>query len=113
MYEADTAELGKAAAAGFGTAIGLSLISAAIVAQFGIPFFGIVVVGAIGWAVGEVVYRASGHKRSRNLQLVAGLSVLASFFAITFLFRDGSAILGVIIGTYYAIQRVKPPRSIQ
>jgi hypothetical protein len=26
---------------------------------------------------------------------------------------DAGAIIGLIIGTYYAIQRVKPPRGIQ
>ncbi|MFP6593950.1 MAG: hypothetical protein VB860_03100 [Dehalococcoidia bacterium] len=112
MFEVDTGELGKAAAAGFGTAVSLSFLAGFIVVLLQIPFFGIIIVGAIGWAVGEVVYRASGHKQSRALQWVAGLSVLSSFLVLT-IFGDFTAILGLIIGTYYAIQRVKPPRGIQ
>jgi hypothetical protein len=112
MFEADTRELGRAAAAGFGTAIGLSFLAGFIVVLFQIPFFGIIIVGAIGWAVGEVVYRASGQKQSRYLQWIAGLSVLSSFLVLT-IFGDFTAILGLIIGTYYAIQRVKPPRGVQ
>jgi flagellar biogenesis protein FliO len=112
MFEADTRELGRAAAAGFGTAIGLSFLAGFIVVLFQIPFFGIIIVGAIGWVVGEVVYRASGQKQSRYLQWIAGLSVLSSFLVLT-IFGDFTAILGLIIGTYYAIQRVKPPRGVQ
>ena len=112
MFETSSGELGKAAAAGFGTAIGLSVLAGLLVIFFQIPFFGIVVVGAIGWALGEVVYRAGGYKQSRSLQWVAGLSVLTAFMVVTFLFRDGSAVIGLIIGTYYAIQRVKPPRGV-
>ena len=110
MFQASSGELGKAILAGLGTAIGLSLLAGAVVVLFQIPFFGIIIVGAIGWAVGEVVYRASGYKQSRALQWVAGLSVLSSFLILT-IFGDFTAILGLIIGTYYAIQRVKPPRG--
>jgi len=114
MYEADKQELGKAAAAGFGTAIGLTFLVAFIVVALRLPFFGIIIVGAIGWLVGEAVYRASGHKRSRALQWITGASVLSSFLVLTILgVADGGAIIGLIIGTYYAIQRVKPPRGIQ
>jgi hypothetical protein len=110
MFEAGPAELGKAAAAGFGTAIGLSILAGAIVLTFGIPFFGIIFIGAIGWVVGEAVYRASGYKQSQALQWIAGLSVLSSFLVFT-IFGDFTAILGLIIGTYYAIQKVRPPRQ--
>jgi hypothetical protein len=111
MFQTSSGELGKAALAGVGTAVGLSLLAGAIVVFFQIPFFGIIIVGAIGWAVGEVVYRASGYKQSKSLQWVAGLSVLSSFLVLT-IFGDFTAILGLIIGTYYAIQRVKPPRGV-
>ena len=79
MFQASSGELGKAILAGLGTAVGLSLLAGVVVVLFQIPFFGIIIVGAIGWAVGEVVYRASGYKQSRALQWVAGLSVLSSF----------------------------------
>jgi len=110
MFQASSGELGKAILAGLGTAIGLSLLAGAVVVLFQIPFFGIIIVGAIGWAVGEVVYRASGYKQSRALQWVAGLSVLSSFGILT-MFGGWGAVIGLIIGTYYAIQRVKPPRG--
>ena len=110
MFQASSGDLGKAIAAGFGAAIGLSLLAVFIVVLFQIPFFGVLVVGGVGWAVGEVVYRASGYKQSRALQVVAGLSVLTSFLLLTFV-GDATAIIGLIIGTYYAIQRVKPPRG--
>jgi flagellar biogenesis protein FliO len=56
------------------------------------------------------VYRASGYKQSQALQWIAGLSVLSSFLVFT-IFGDFTAILGLIIGTYYAIQKVRPPRQ--
>jgi len=111
MFQASSGELGKAVVTGFGTAIGLSFIAGFVVVFFQIPFFGIIIVGGIGWVVGEVVYRASGYKQSTALQWVAGLSVLSSFLVLT-IFGDFTAIIGLIIGTYYAIQRLKPPRGV-
>ncbi len=110
MFAASSSELGRAAAAGFGAAIGIAIAAGAVVTVFQLPFFGVIVVGGIGWVVGEVVYRASGYKQSRALQWVAGSAVLAAFLVLT-VFGDLSAFIGLIIGTYYAIQRVKPPRG--
>lgn len=110
MFRASSGELGKAAAAGFGTAIVLSFFAGLILTAVGLSLGGVVVVGGVGWLVGEVVYRASGYKQSRPLQVVAGLATLVSFMIISF-FAPFGAIIGLIIGTYYAIQRVKPPRG--
>ncbi|MCH7593280.1 MAG: hypothetical protein IIB27_02100 [Chloroflexi bacterium] len=111
MFQASSGELGKAAAAAFGTAIALSVVAGLILTAVGLALGGVVVVGGVGWLVGEVVYRASGYKQSRALQVVAGLATLASFLIISF-FAPFGAIIGLIIGTYYAIQRVKPPRGV-
>ncbi|MDA1256535.1 MAG: hypothetical protein O3C10_01620, partial [Chloroflexi bacterium] len=59
--------------------------------------------------IGEVVYRASGYKQTRALQWVAGLATLLAFIIVT---PFEPAVIGLIIGTYYAIQRVKPPRGL-
>jgi hypothetical protein len=113
MYAADTGELGKAAAAGLGTAIGLAVLTVAVMVVFPLPFGGGAVgVGGIGWLVGEVVFRASNHKQSRSLQWVGALATFVGFLIVSLADPFG-AIIGLIIGTYYAIQRVKPPRGIQ
>lgn len=112
MFHASGGELGKAAAAGFGTSIVVSFVAGFILNVVGVSFGGVVAVGGAGWLIGEVVYRASGYKRSRALQMVAGLATLLSYLIITLFAPSGAAIIGLIIGTYYAIQRVKPPRGV-
>ncbi len=111
MFHASGGELGKAAAAGFGTAIAVSFAAGIILNILNQSIGGVLAVGGAGWLVGEVVYRASGYKRSRALQVVAGLATLASYLIISIFAPSASAIIGLIIGTYYAIQRVKPPRG--
>lgn len=111
MFQASAGELGKAAAAAFGTAIVVSIAAGFILDVFNLQFGGVVAVGGAGWLIGEVVYRASGYKQSRALQWVAGLATLLSFIIVT-PFEPVGTFIGLIIGTYYAIQRVKPPRGV-
>ncbi|MDP6821868.1 MAG: hypothetical protein QF554_01060 [Dehalococcoidia bacterium] len=112
MFQASSGELGKAVVAGFGTALGVAILASAAMLIFPLPFGGgAVAVGGIGWLVGEVVYRASDYKQSQTLQWVGGLATFSGFLIVSFVDPLG-AIIGLIIGTYYAIQRLKPPRGI-
>ncbi|HCV27924.1 MAG TPA: hypothetical protein QGI07_08655 [Dehalococcoidia bacterium] len=112
MFEASSGELGKAAAAGFGTAIVVGIASGFILGVFNLSLGGVVAVGGAGWLIGEVVHRASGYKQSRPLQWIAGLATLLAFIIVT-PFEPLGTLIGLIIGSYYAIQRVKPPRGVQ
>ncbi|HIF13122.1 MAG TPA: hypothetical protein EYQ82_08990 [Dehalococcoidia bacterium] len=113
MFETSSSELGKAAVSGFGTAIGIAILAVAAMLILPLPFGGgAVAVGGIGWLVGGVVYRASDHKQNRALQWVGGLATFAGFLIVSTVDPFGATI-GLIIGTYYAIQRLKPPRGVR
>ena len=67
---------------------------------------------AAGWLIGTVTYRASGYKRSRRLQLASGVATFLSYMLMTFLMGpDIRGFIGLAVGMYYAIGRVKPPRG--
>ena len=106
MFRASGGELGKAIVAAVVTAVAAGLV----LGIFNLRFGGVVAVGGAGWLIGEVVYRASGYKQTRALQWVAGLATLLAFIIVT-PFEPVGTFIGLIIGTYYAIQRVKPPRG--
>ena len=110
-------DLTRAIAAGVGTAVVLS----AFVYLFLLPAFGglsllltIAAPAVIGYAVGEVVYRAAGYRRNNTLVWVAGGSVVVGFTAlgsVAALLSISSfataGIFGILIAVFLAIRRVR------
>ncbi|MEE8362834.1 MAG: hypothetical protein V3S18_02055 [Dehalococcoidia bacterium] len=114
MFAPSGVELGRAVLAAFGMAFGLAVVYVLVV-WFVLPanvLFSVVAIGGIGWLAGEVTHRASGYKRSQSLQWVAGGATLVGYAVITIAQLAGlGGIVGLLLGTFYAIQKVKPPRS--
>lgn len=114
MFAPSGVELGRAVLAAFGMAFGLA-VAYVLVVWFVLPanvLFSVVAIGGIGWLAGEVTHRASGYKRSQSLQWVAGGATLVGYAVITIAQLAGlGGIVGLLLGTFYAIQKVKPPRS--
>ena len=110
-------DLTRAIAAGVGTAVVLS----AIVYLFLVPAFGgfgllmaLAAPAAIGYAVGEAIYRAAGYRRNNTLAWVAGISVLVGFAALSYVAAllsistfATAGIFGILIGVYLAVRRVR------
>lgn len=114
-------EFAASIAAGLAAAVLLGVFLAAVVATLArIPFgyaIGVLVgQGAVGYAIGEAVYRVSRYKRSRGLQyLAAGCAFVAYATALAlspaFGIRgsvDPWALLGLGISVYAAMGRVRP-----
>ncbi|MBI2858637.1 MAG: B-box zinc finger protein [Chloroflexi bacterium] len=81
--------------------------------------FGFFIAAAVGYGIGEIIYRASGHKRGLGLAVVAGASVVLSYLldvrilvaAITFepsgLLRSALNLVSIAVGVAAAAWRVK------
>lgn len=97
--------------AALGTSAGLSLAYFFLLPLFG-PLAILVALGApvgIGYVVGEVVYRASGYRRSSTLAWVATGCFVAGLASVILAFNAlGINLLGVLIGAFLAMQRVRP-----
>ncbi len=106
-----------ATGAGLGVAAGLGLVLGVVVRGLAGISYGYevgVLIGqaAVGYAIGEAVFRVAKHKRSRVLQYTAGfLAFLAYVAALAVYPAFGShvlALLGLGAGVYMAMGRVKP-----
>ena len=110
-------EITKAALAGIGSGLALGIVSAFVLPILGSLglFIVIIAFGGLGYVIGGIVHRASGYKRNTQLQVVAAVSVIVAFVAMSVtlglgaggIFRVGPVLLGVAVGVYFAIQRVK------
>jgi hypothetical protein len=102
-------------------AIGVG-VGVAIVAGFAwaliwqaIPFLSLLTAAGIGYAIGELISRATNRKRGHGLQIIAGVSVLISFatnylFAVYFLSVSWFSlytIIGLALGIFIAITRLR------
>ena len=80
-----------------------------------IPFLSLLTAAGIGYAIGELISRATNRKRGLGLQVIAGVSVLVSFatnylFAVYFLSVSWFSlytIIGLALGIFIAITRLR------
>lgn len=110
-------EMLLATGAGLGVAVGLGLVlGVAVKGLAGIAYgyeVGVLIgQAAVGYAIGEAVYRVAKYKRSRTLQYTAGsLAFLAYVAALVVYPAFGihiMALLGLGVGVYLAMGRLKP-----
>ncbi len=104
-------EMTRALAVGIGSSILLHLVY--IIMLLALGRLGLILVfiapAAIGYLVGEAVYRASGYTRNKNLAWAAAGSVFLGFVILSAIFDVRNAgMIGIIIGMYFAYQRVRP-----
>jgi hypothetical protein len=109
--QASGGEMTRALAVGIGTSILLHLIYVVMLRALG--GLGLILVfiapAAIGYLVGEAVYKASGYTRNKNLAWAAAGSVFLGFVILSAFFDVRNAgMIGIIIGMYFAYQRVRP-----
>ena len=115
VFDPSAGETGKAVAAAAITAIAVAVLAWGLliaVPGFVGRYVYILAPAAAGWIIGSVTYRASGFKRNLKLQVVSGTATLLSFMVMSFLM--GASIpgfIGLAVGVYYAMGRVKPPRG--
>ena len=126
ILDTSSSALAKALAAGVstGVALGALLIAVLVLLDFvGLTPVNVVAklagLGAIGYATGEVVRRTAGYKLARKLQVVAGTSAFSAFITANILLNlfgnlnntvlfDGVSYVGLGIGVYVAMGRVRP-----
>ncbi len=110
MTQASGAQMTQAIVAGGGTSIALNLVVSLISAVLGgagllVAIFAPV---AIGYIVGEVVYKAAGYSRAKNIAWAAAGSVFLGFAVVTALFGQPVGAIGMLIGMYFAYKRISP-----
>lgn len=122
VYHVSTTYLLRAIGAAVGLAVGGGIVWAVL---RGIPFVSFFVAIGVGIAIGEGISRVTNRKRGRGLQIIAGVSVVASFF-IGQVFRgavihnlpsrvlddyvfsiDVFMVLALVIGVMYAVGRLR------
>jgi len=111
MTQTSNSEMTRAIMVGVGTSLGLHLLYAVMYLTLGAlgTILAIFAPMAIGYFVGEAVYRSSGYTRNKNLAWVAAGSVLGGFVMMALLFPGVAiGIFGVLIGGYVAYTRVRP-----
>ena len=109
MTQASGAEMTRALVAGIGSSILLHLVFIAMLNALGRVglFLAFVAPLAIGYIVGEAVYRASGYTRNKNLAWAAAGSVFLGLVIVSALFDVRSvSTFGILIGMYLAYKRV-------
>lgn len=111
VTQTSNSEMTRSIAVGVGTSLGLHLLY--VVMFFTLGALGVILAifapMAIGYFVGEAVYRSSGYTRNKNLAWGAAGSVFGGFFVMTIMFPTVSVgIFGVLIGGYMAYTRVRP-----
>ena len=80
-----------------------------------IPFLSLLTAAGVGYAIGELISRATNRKRGPGLQVIAGVSVLISFatnylFAAYFLsvpWFSLYTIIGLALGIFIAVTRLR------
>jgi hypothetical protein len=111
MTQTSSSEMTRAIMVGVGTSLGLHLIYAVMYFTLGAlgTILAIFAPMAIGYSVGEAVYRSSGYTRNKNLAWVAAGSVFGGFMVMALLFPGVAVgIFGILIGGYMAYARVRP-----
>ena len=122
VYNVSTPYLLRAVAAAVGLAVGGGIAWAVL---RGIPFVSFFAAIGVGIAIGEGISWATNRKRGRGLQIIAGATVVASYF-IGQVFRgafihnlpgrvlddyvfsvDIFTLLALVIGVIYAVGRLK------
>jgi hypothetical protein len=82
-----------------------------IVGKIILPGFILLIIplGAIGYLTGITIERTSKFKKSTSLQIIAGISVLMGsiIYSNVFLFSI-PGLIGLILGVYLALYRVRP-----
>lgn len=116
VFDPSAAETGKAWVAAVIAGIAVAVIGWGL--AYALPWAAgryvyILAPAAAGWLIGAATYRASGFKRSRRLQLASGGAMLMSYVLMTYLMgvMPIGGFIGLAVGMYYAIGRVKPPRG--
>ena len=111
MTETSNTEMTRAIAVGIGSSIGLHLVYIGMLHTLGTIgiILAIIAPVAIGYLVGEAVYRSSGYTRNKNLAWVAAGSVIGGFAILSAVFiAPPVGGFGVLIGSYMAYTRVRP-----
>ena len=111
MTQASGGEMTRALVAGIGSSILLHLVYAIVLLALGRVglFLGFLAPLAIGYLVGEAVYRASGYTRNKNLAWAAAGSVILGLMIVGAFFNLRSVgTFGILIGMYLAYRRVSP-----
>ena len=109
--QASGSEMTRALVVGIGSSILLHLVYIAMLTVLGRVgvILAIMAPIAIGYVVGEAVFRASGYTRNKNLAWAAAGSVFVGFAVVSALFGQlPVGIIGILIGMYLAYQRVRP-----
>ncbi len=111
MTQASGSEMTRALAAGIGSSILLHLVYFVMLLALGRVglFLAFIAPAAIGYLVGEAVYRASGYTRNKNLAWAAAGSVFLGFVILSAVFvQVPVGTFGILIGMYLAYRRVSP-----
>lgn len=110
MTQASSSEMTRALVAGIGSSMALHLVFFILLQALGnvglILLF--IAPAAIGYFVGEAVFKASGYTRNKNIAWVAAGSVFLGFAVLTALFGQPVGVFGMLIGMYFAYKRVSP-----
>ncbi len=109
--QATGGEMTRALAVGIGTSILLHLVYIVMLQALGNVglFLAFIAPVAIGYIVGEAVYRSSGYTRNKNLAWAAAGSVFLGFAILSAIFvQVPVGTFGIIIGMYLAYKRVSP-----
>ena len=115
VFDPSAAETARAVTAA--AIAGVAVAVLAWVLAFRIPvalyrYLLILAPAAAGWIIGSVTYRASGFKRNSKLQIASGAATLLSFMIMSLVMpMTIGGFIGLAVGMYYAIGRVKPPRG--
>ncbi len=111
MTQASGSEMTRALVAGIGSSILLHLVYIVMLLALGRVglFLAFIAPAAIGYLVGEAVYRASGYTRNKNLAWAAAGSVFLGFVILSAVFvQVPVGTFGILIGMYLAYRRVSP-----
>ncbi|MDR9458622.1 MAG: hypothetical protein RI591_00555 [Dehalococcoidia bacterium] len=112
-YEISTRHYLIAIGVGVGVAIVAGIAWALI--WRAIPFLSLLTAAGVGYAIGELISRATNRKRGPGLQVIAGVSVLISF-ATNYLFAayvlsvpwfSLYTIIGLALGIFIAVTRLR------
>ncbi len=111
MTQATGGEMTRALAVGIGSSILLHLVYFIMSKALGSAGLILLFIGpaAIGYLVGEAVYRTSGYTRNKNLAWAAAGSVFIGFAIVSTVFVQlPVGTFGILIGMYLAYKRVRP-----
>ena len=116
VFDPSASEMGRAWVAAVVAGVVIAVVGWILAVQFPAAlsrYVYILAPAAAGWIIGSVAYRASGHKRSRRLQMATGGATLLSFVLMTYLIgvMTLGSFIGLAVGTWYALGAVKPPRG--